>query len=122
MYAGELVHLARVFEKSRYRRRENAAWLFLLVALFIASITSVALNLSVTLSSSSPLVWLYAALYAVWVSFCFLSARASANSTDRGGALSLPLMVFFAVFLYSSFIRLFHGKVKWKGRALELER
>jgi hypothetical protein len=32
------------------------------------------------------------------------------------------LSVFLAVFLQSMVIRLFRGKVKWKGRAIELER
>ena len=97
--------------------------LFLLVTLFLASMTSVALNLSVTLSSGSPLVWLYAALYGLWVMILFLvSARIGKFRAFAVLLYPLPLLVFFAVFLHSSFIRLFHGKVKWKGRAIELER
>ena len=124
MYAGGIGSLWQGFSKNLATgAAKTPVWLFLLVALFIASITSVALNLSVTLSSSSPLVWLYAALYAVWVFILFLvSARIGKFHPIAVVLYPFPLMVFFAVFLYSSFIRLFHGKVKWKGRALELER
>ncbi|MDD4312772.1 MAG: hypothetical protein PHW41_09845, partial [Eubacteriales bacterium] len=101
---------------------KTPVWLFFLVALFIASITSVPLNLSYSLAGGSPLVWLYAALYGVWVVILFfISARIGKFHPLAVLFYPLALIVFYAVFIHSFLIRLFHGKVKWKGRAIELE-
>ena len=102
---------------------KTPAWLFLLVALMIASMTSVALNLVESLLLGMPLFWLYGACYVLWIVLLFfISARLGRFHPLSVLLYPLPLSVFFAVFLHSAAIRLFHGKVKWKGRALELER
>ena len=102
---------------------KTPAWLFLLVTLMIASITSVPLNLVESLANGAPLVWLYGVCYAVWVIvLLIISARIGRFRPLAVLLYPLPLLVFFAVFLHSAAIRLFHGKVKWKGRAIELER
>ena len=101
---------------------KTPAWLFLLVVLFIASITSVPLNLIESLIKGAPFVWLYASLYVVWVAvLLFLSARIGKFRPLAVLLYPLPLLVFFAVFVYSFAIRLFRGTVKWKGRAIELD-
>ena len=102
---------------------KTPVWLFLLVVVFIASITSVPLNLVESLIKGAQFVWLYAALYVVWVVILFfISARVGKFHPLAVLFYPLPLLVFFAVFIHSFAIRLFHGKVKWKGRAIELER
>lgn len=102
---------------------KTPAWLFLLVTLMIASITSVPLNLVESLANGAPLVWLYGVCYAIWVIvLLIISARIGRFRPLAVLLYPLPLLVFFAVFLHSAAIRLFHRKVKWKGRAIELER
>lgn len=97
--------------------------LFLLVTLFIASITSAPLNLVETLLLGSPRVYLYAMLYAIWVIVLFLISRRIGKFRPLAVLLyPIPLLVFFAVFVNSVAIRLLHRKVIWKGRAIELER
>jgi len=93
-----------------------------LVVLFIASITSVPLNLTESLIKGAPFVWLYASLYVVWVAvLLLLSARIGRFRPLAVLLYPLPLLVFFAVFVYSFAIRVFHGNVKWKGRAIKLD-
>ncbi len=97
--------------------------LFLLVSLFIASITSAPLNLIETLLIGSPRVLLYAVLYAVWIVALFFLTRRIGKFRPLAVLLyPLPLLVFFAVFINSVTIRLLRRKVMWKGRAIELER
>ncbi|NCB06522.1 MAG: glycosyltransferase, partial [Clostridia bacterium] len=64
MYPAGICSLWQGFSKNLATgAAKTPAWLFFLVVLFIASITSVPLNLSYALAGGSPLVWLYAALY-----------------------------------------------------------
>ena len=68
-------------------------------------------------------MWLYGACYSLWVIALFLISRRVGRFHPLAVLLyPLPLAVFLAVFLHSFAIRLFRGKVKWKGRAIELER
>jgi 4,4'-diaponeurosporenoate glycosyltransferase len=102
---------------------KTPACIFLLVVLFIASMTSAPLHVILALVSGTPLVWLYGAFYSLWVVALFLISRRIGRFHPLAVLLyPLPLAVFLAVFLHSFAIRLFRGKVKWKGRAIELER
>ncbi len=124
MYPAGFPHLWQGFSKNLATgAAKTPAWLFLLVTFLIASMTSVPLNLVESLVNGAPLVWLYGACYAVWiVILSSISARIGRFRPLAVLLYPLPLLVFFAVFLHSAAIRLFHGKVKWKGRAIELER
>ena len=124
MYPAGFPHLWQGFSKNLATgAAKTPAWLFLLVTLWIASMTSVALNLVESLANGAPLALLYGACYVLWIVILFfISARIGRFRPLAVLLYPLPLMVFFAVFLHSAAIRLFHGKVKWKGRAIELER
>lgn len=124
MYPAGFPHLWQGFSKNLATgAAKTPGWLFLLVTLFIASMTSVALNLVESLLLGVPLFWLYGACYVLWIVLLFfISARIGRFRPLAVLLYPLPLLVFFAVFLHSAAIRLFHGKVKWKGRAIELER
>lgn len=98
-------------------------WLFLLVTVFIASITSVPLHLILALLGGEAVLIVYAALYALWVFALFrISKRIGRFSSAAVLFYPAPLIVFLLVFLCSGFLRLFRRNVKWKGRAIPLER
>jgi 4,4'-diaponeurosporenoate glycosyltransferase len=102
---------------------KTPAGLFLLVVLFLASLTSAPLHLILSLARGEPLALLYGALYAFWVLALFLVGRRIGRYRPLAVLFyPLPLLVFFGVFLHSGLLRLFHGKVMWKGRAIPLER
>ena len=124
MYPGGFVSLWQGFTKNLATgAAKTPIGLFLLVTLFIASITSAPLNLVETLLIGSPRVLLYAALYALWVVVLGLIARRIGWFRPLAVLFyPLALLVFFAVFLNSVAIRLLRRKVIWKGRAIELER
>ena len=98
-------------------------WLILLVTLFFASLASVPLHLTLALLRTEAVALLYALLYPVWVLALVLRGR----RIGRFSALStllypIPLAFYLLIFLYSGVLRLFRCKVKWKGRAVPLER
>lgn len=102
---------------------KTPAGLFLLVVLFLASLTSAPLHLILSLARGEPLALLYGALYAFWVLALFLVGRRIGRYRPLAVLFyPLPLLVFFGVFLHSGLLRLFHCKVMWKGRAIPLER
>jgi 4,4'-diaponeurosporenoate glycosyltransferase len=124
MYPGGFAELWLGFTKNLATgAAKTPVWLFLLVILFLTSITTAALHLVLTLAIGHPLAWFYGACYLLWVVALFVASR----RVGRFHPLAIvfypaPLSVFLAVFLQSMVIRLFRGKVKWKGRAIELER
>ena len=98
-------------------------WLILLVALFFASIASVPLYLALALLRGETIALLYALLYPVWVLVLFLLGRRIGRFSPVTVLLyPLPLTFYLLIFLYSGLLRLFRCKVKWKGRAVPLER
>jgi 4,4'-diaponeurosporenoate glycosyltransferase len=98
-------------------------WLFIMVVLFVASMTAVSLNLAQSLATGAVIALLYGVCYALWVATLFFISRRIGRFHPLAVLLfPLPLAMFLVVFVYSSLIRLFRGKVKWKGRAIELER
>ncbi|HWQ98122.1 MAG TPA: glycosyltransferase family 2 protein [Clostridia bacterium] len=99
------------------------AWLMILMILFIASLASVPLHLALSLAAASPLSWLYGSCYAIWLISLFLISRRVGKFRPLTVLLyPVPLLVFLVVFLNSCWIRLIHGNVKWKGRAIKLDR
>lgn len=99
------------------------AGLLLLVVLFLASLGSAPLHLLLSLARGEPLALLYGILYLVWVIALFrIGGRIGRYRPLAIFLYPLPLLVFFGVFLHSGLLRLFHGKVMWKGRAIPLER
>lgn len=99
------------------------AWLFLVVTVFIASMTSVPLHLILALARGETILILYAALYALWVCALFrISTRIGRFSPVTVLFYPAVLIVFLLIFIYSGFLRLFRRNVKWKGRAIPLER
>ena len=99
------------------------AWLLILVFLFIASLASAPLHLGLSLAASSQLAWLYGACYALWVLALHLITRHVGGFRPLSLLLyPVPLVVFLFVFLNSCRIRLMRGNVKWKGRAIRLDR
>lgn len=97
--------------------------LLLLVVLFLASLGSAPLHLILSLARGEALALLYGVLYAVWIFALFLVSRRIGRYRPLAVLLyPLPLLMFFCVFLHSGLLRLFHGKVMWKGRAIPLER
>ena len=98
-------------------------WLFLLVTLLLASITSVPLHLVCSIARGEKIALVYAALYALWVVVLFLVSRRIGRYWPLAILLyPAPLLVFLLVFVYSGLLRLFHRNVRWKGRAIPLER
>ncbi|NLI54834.1 MAG: glycosyltransferase [Clostridiales bacterium] len=124
MYPGGFRSLWQGFTKNLATgAAKTPAWLFLLIVLFIASCASAPLHLFLSLARGEPLVLLYAALYALWAAVLFCIGRRIGRYSPLAALFyPLPLTVFLLVFLHSAAIRLFRGKVKWKGRAIELER
>lgn len=97
--------------------------LLLPVVLFLASLASAPLHLVLSLARGEPQAILYGVLYALWVFTLFLVSRRIGRYRPLAVLLyPLPLLVFFGVFLHSGLLRLFHGKVMWKGRAISPER
>ncbi len=102
---------------------KTPAGLFLLVVLFLASLASAPLHLVLSLARGEALALLYGILYLFWVVALFLMSRRIGRYRPLAVLLyPLPLLIFFCVFLHSGLLRLFHGKVWWKGRAIPLER
>ncbi len=98
-------------------------WLILLVTLFFASLASVPLHLILALLRGEAIALLYAALYPLWVGALFLISRRVGRFRLSAVLLyPLPLAFYLLIFLYSGLLRLFRCKVKWKGRAVPLER
>ena len=98
-------------------------WLILLVTLFFASLASVPLHLTLALLRGEAIALLYASLYPVWVLALFLLGRRIGRFSPITVLLyPLPLAFYLVIFLYSGLLRLFRCKVKWKGRAVPLER
>ena len=98
-------------------------WLALLVALFFASLASVALHLALALVRGEPFVFLYAALYVGWtVVLLLLSRRIGRFWPAVSLCYPVPLAFYLLVFVFSGLLRLFRCKVTWKGRAVPLER
>ena len=98
-------------------------WLILLVTLFFASLASVPLHLILALLRGEAIASLYAALYPLWVGALLLIGRRIGRFWPAAVLLyPLPLAFYLVVFLYSGLLRLFRCKVKWKGRAVPLER
>ena len=98
-------------------------WLILLVALFFASLASVPLHLALALLRGETIALLYATLYPVWVLALFLLGHRIGRFSPVTVLLyPLPLAFYLLIFLYSGVLRLFRCKVKWKGRAVPLER
>jgi 4,4'-diaponeurosporenoate glycosyltransferase len=124
MYPGGISQLNQGFTKNLATcAAKTHVRVFLLVALFIASITSPVLHLACSLAGAQPLLLLYGAFYAFWVVVLFfISGRIGRFHPLAVLLYPLPLIMFFAVFVQSFAIRLFRGRVKWKGRAIELER
>ncbi len=101
---------------------KTPVWMFLLIALFIASVTSAALRFVQALALWNASAFFFGALYLLWVFLLFFISRRIGRFRLLAFLLyPVPLAVFFAVFLNSFLIRLFHRKVKWKGRAIELD-
>lgn len=97
-------------------------WMFLLIALFIASVTSTALRLVQALVLWNASAFFFGVLYLLWVILLFFFGKRIGRFRLTTFLLyPVPLTIFFAVFLNSFLIRLFHRKVKWKGRAIELD-
>ena len=97
--------------------------LFLLVTLFIASLTSAPLHLILSLTAGSSLALLYGSLYALWVVLLLCISKPLGRFWTLGVLFyPLSLAMFFLVFLTSFTIRVLRRKVIWKGRAIELER
>lgn len=102
---------------------KTSARLLLLVVLFLASLTSAPLHLLLSLARGEPLALLYGIFFAIWILALFLASRRIGRFQPLAVLLyPLPLLVFLGVFLHSGLLRLFHGKVLWKGRAIPLER
>lgn len=102
---------------------KTPAWLFLLVSLLIASVASVAMHLILALARGEAALPLYGALYLLWVIALFLFSRKIGRYSPLAVILyPIPLTVFLLVFINSGIHRLFRIKVKWKGRAIALER
>jgi 4,4'-diaponeurosporenoate glycosyltransferase len=98
-------------------------WLILMVTLFFASLASVPLHLTLALLRGEAIALLYASLYPVWVLALFLLGRRIGRFWPVSVLLyPLPLAFYLLIFLYSGLLRLFRCKVKWKGRAVPLER
>jgi 4,4'-diaponeurosporenoate glycosyltransferase len=98
-------------------------WLFLLVTLFFASLASAPLHFFLSLFSGGALLWMYGAFWLVWVVCLSIIGRRLGGFRPLSLLLyPVPLLVFFAVFLNSCFVRLFRGTVKWKGRAIRPDR
>lgn len=124
MYPAGISHLWQGFTKNLATgAAKTPIGLLLLVTLFIASLTSAPLNLVRSLVAESPLFLLYGALYAFWAAILLLLSKRIGRFWPLSALLyPLPLSMFFAVFVNSFAIRLFRGKVLWKGRAIKLER
>ena len=125
MYASGFPALLQGFTKNFATGAvKTPAWLFLLVSLLITSITSVAMHLIISLARGQEiLLILYGALYLLWVIALFLFSRKIGRYSPFAAVLyPIPLTVFLLVFLNSGIHRIFHIKVKWKGRAVPLER
>jgi hypothetical protein len=91
--------------------------------LFFASLASVPLHLALALLRGEAIALLYALLYPVWVLALFLLGRRIGRFSPLGVLLyPIPLAFYLVIFLYSGLLRLFRCKVKWKGRAVPLER
>jgi 4,4'-diaponeurosporenoate glycosyltransferase len=98
-------------------------WLILLVTLFFASLASVPLHLALALLRAEAIALLYSLLYPVWVLALFLLGRRIGHFSPVSVLLyPIPLAFYLLIFLYSGLLRLFRCKVKWKGRAVPLER
>ncbi|MCE5188675.1 MAG: glycosyltransferase [Eubacteriales bacterium] len=99
------------------------AWLILLVTLFVASVASVPLHLLLAGFRGEPVVLVYALLYGFWVLALFLIGRRIGRYSPAALLLyPVPLTIFLLVSLYSGYLRLFRRNVRWKGRAIPLER
>ncbi|HAX39549.1 MAG TPA: glycosyl transferase family 2 [Clostridiales bacterium] len=124
MYPGGFAELWLGFVKNLATgAAKTPVWLFLLVTLFLASLASAALHLAISLFTGHSLVWLYGTCYLLWVAALSVLGRRIGRFHPLAFVFyPAPLSVFLAVFLQSLAIRLFRGKVKWKGRAIELER
>ncbi|MEA4869416.1 MAG: glycosyltransferase family 2 protein [Christensenella sp.] len=102
---------------------KTPAWLFLLVSLLLASVTSVAMHLILALARGEAALPLYGTLYLLWVMILFSASRKIGRYSPFAVALyPIPLIVFLLVFINSGIHRIFRIKVKWKGRAISLER
>jgi 4,4'-diaponeurosporenoate glycosyltransferase len=98
-------------------------WLFLLVVLLIASLSSAALHLILSLARGETRALLYGALYALWVVILFIVGRRIGRFSVFTAILyPVPLAVFLMIFVHSGILRLIGGTVKWKGRAVRPER
>lgn len=98
-------------------------WLILLVTLFLASLCSVPLHLALALLRGETIALLYAALYVP----CVVALGRIGRRVGRYHPASvllypLPLIAYLVIFVYSLLLRLFRRKVRWKGRAIPLER
>lgn len=98
--------------------------IFAMVFLWIASLTSVPLQLTKALfSSDMPLTALYSLLYIAWAAvLTVLSGRI--GRFQRWAPVLFPLLlpVFFFVFTVSAFKKTFGLKVTWKGRGIDLRK
>ena len=124
MYPGGIAQLYQGFTKNLATVAcKIPLGLFLLVTLFISSVTSAPLHLILSLAAGSSLALLYGSFYALWaVLLLFISKRLGRFWSLGVLFYPLSLLMFFLVFLNSFTIRVLHRKVKWKGRAIELER
>jgi hypothetical protein len=84
---------------------------------------STPLHLILAFARGEPIALLYLALYVLWVAVVFfVSSRIGRYHPLAVLLYPIPLSVFLGVFVHSGVLRLFHGKVKWKGRAIRPER
>lgn len=98
--------------------------IFAMVFFWIASLTSVPIQLTeALLASDMPLTGLYSLLYTAWAAgLTVLSGRI--GRFQRWASVLFPLLlpVFFFVFTVSSFKKIFGLKVTWKGRGIDLQK
>lgn len=99
-------------------------WLFAAVFLWIASATSVPLHLFRAISAQGWLgIVVYGALYLCWVAVILaLMRRIGKFRSVAAFFYPFALAAFFALFLVSTFKRIFGIQVHWKGRAIRPKR
>ena len=115
MYPGGFGQLWQGFVKNLATGASKIpAWLFFLVLLFLASVTSAALHLILSLACGESLALLYGALYALWAAVLFLLGRRVGRFSVFTFLLyPLPLAVYLLIFVHSGILRLFRVRTKW---------
>jgi len=126
MYPGGLPDLLTGWSKNLASgAAKTPVWLFAAVFFWLASTAAVSIQLIRALAAGGGFAAaaLPAALYLGWVILLFVVGRRIGKFSPAAYLLyPVSLLVFFAVFAYSGFVRLFRLKVKWKGRMISLGR